>query len=136
MNVPAINVSTANPAGVYGPAGRLARLPQVRAEQFRTPHPFADTLNTVDGRYGAEMPSSIGTGHQDGLFNRVKDFVAEVDHKDKVSADLRRQVMAGDSTNLHQAIIASQEAGVSFSLMVEMRNKVLETYQELMRLQV
>jgi flagellar hook-basal body complex protein FliE len=33
-------------------------------------------------------------------------------------------------------MIAMQEASVSFQLMVEVRNKLLESYQELMKMQV
>jgi len=33
-------------------------------------------------------------------------------------------------------MIAMQEANVSFQLMVEVRNKLLESYQELMRMQI
>jgi flagellar hook-basal body complex protein FliE len=33
-------------------------------------------------------------------------------------------------------MIASEEASISFQLMVEVRNKLLESYQELMRMQV
>jgi flagellar hook-basal body complex protein FliE len=33
-------------------------------------------------------------------------------------------------------MIASQESSVSFTLMVELRNKLVESYQELMRAQV
>jgi flagellar hook-basal body complex protein FliE len=42
----------------------------------------------------------------------------------------------GDNPNLHQSVIAMQEASVSFGLMVEVRNKVVESYQELMRMPV
>jgi flagellar hook-basal body complex protein FliE len=38
--------------------------------------------------------------------------------------------------NLISSVIARQEASVSFSLMVETRNKLVESYQELMRMQV
>jgi flagellar hook-basal body complex protein FliE len=37
---------------------------------------------------------------------------------------------------LHQAVIAMEEASVSFQLMVEVRNKLLDSYQELMRMQI
>jgi flagellar hook-basal body complex protein FliE len=33
-------------------------------------------------------------------------------------------------------MIASQESSVAFTLMVELRNKLVESYQELMRAQV
>jgi flagellar hook-basal body complex protein FliE len=45
-------------------------------------------------------------------------------------------VLAGEGVPLHQAVIAAEEASVSFQLMVEVRNKLLESYQELMRMQV
>ena len=44
--------------------------------------------------------------------------------------------MTGESTNLHQAVIAGQESSVALTLMVELRNKLVESYQELMRAQV
>ena len=37
---------------------------------------------------------------------------------------------------LHQSVIAMQEAGVAFQLMVEVRNKLVDSYQELMRMPV
>ena len=33
-------------------------------------------------------------------------------------------------------MIATEEASISFQMMVEVRNKLLESYQELMRMQV
>jgi len=66
----------------------------------------------------------------------VKDFVLEVDSRQKQAGSLRRSVLSGETNNLHQSMIASQEASVSFTLMLEMRNKMMETYQELMRLQL
>jgi flagellar hook-basal body complex protein FliE len=44
--------------------------------------------------------------------------------------------MAGGNVPLHKAMIAVEEASVSFQLMVEVRNKLLDSYQELMRMQV
>ncbi len=66
----------------------------------------------------------------------MKKFVNDVDGKMKVSADERNKVLSGEATNLHQAMIASQESSVAFTLMVELRNKLVESYQELMRAQV
>ena len=63
-------------------------------------------------------------------------LVATVDAKQATSADLTRKVLLGESDQLHQSVIAMQEAGVAFSMMVEVRNKLVESYQELMRMQV
>jgi flagellar hook-basal body complex protein FliE len=45
-------------------------------------------------------------------------------------------VLSGENVPLHQAMIAMEEASVSFQLMVEVRNKLMESYQELMRMQI
>lgn len=63
-------------------------------------------------------------------------LVATVDAKQAQAQSLTQQVLLGDSDQLHQSVIAMQEAGVAFSLMVEVRNKLIESYQELMRTQV
>jgi flagellar hook-basal body complex protein FliE len=45
-------------------------------------------------------------------------------------------LQSGQTTSLHQAVISMEEANISFQLMVEVRNKLLESYQELMRMQI
>ncbi len=40
-----------------------------------------------------------------------------------------RGMIGGQDVSLHQAMIAMEEASVSFQLMVEVRNKLLESYQ-------
>jgi flagellar hook-basal body complex protein FliE len=62
--------------------------------------------------------------------------VSEVEEKMRISDVERQKVLTGEANNLHQATIAAQEASVAFSLMVEVRNKLVESYQELMRMQV
>lgn len=70
-------------------------------------------------------------GNFEGTLGRL---VAEVANKNVVSRDAVAGLTSG--TPLHQAMIASEEASVAFQLMVEVRNKLLESYQELMRMQV
>jgi flagellar hook-basal body complex protein FliE len=48
----------------------------------------------------------------------------------------RQKVLTGETNNLHQATIAASEAGIAFSLMIEVRNKLVESYQEIIRMQV
>jgi flagellar hook-basal body complex protein FliE len=55
--------------------------------------------------------------------------------KQAQAGDAWQGVLSGQGVPLHQAVIASEEAAVSFQLMVEVRNKLLESYKELMRMQ-
>jgi len=56
----------------------------------------------------------------------------------KVSqADLQvRQLAVGENTNIHQVMISLEKAHLSLELVVQVRNKVLEAYQNMMQMQV
>jgi flagellar hook-basal body complex protein FliE len=86
---------------------------------------------------GIAMPTGDTTATQPGGFGKVfENLVSSVDGKQKEAQALTRDVLLGNNDNLHQSMIAMQEAGVAFQLMVEVRNKVVESYQELMRMPV
>lgn len=72
----------------------------------------------------------------DSFSSVLGQFVQDVNAKQVASADAVNRLQAGGDISLHQAVIAMEEANVSFQLMVEVRNKLLESYQELMRLNV
>ncbi len=68
--------------------------------------------------------------------NVIDRAVSGVEEKRAEAAAVTREVLVGENPNLHQAMLAMQEASLSFSLMVEVRNKVIESYKELMRMSV
>ncbi len=73
---------------------------------------------------------------QAGFSSIFENMVESVDTKQKESAAITKQVLLGQNDQLHQSVIAMQEASVSFSLMIEVRNKLVDSYQELMRVPV
>jgi flagellar hook-basal body complex protein FliE len=81
---------------------------------------------------GVRQAAPAGEGFSDLL----KGITSTVSAKETQANDLTRRVLLGESDQLHQSVIAMQEASVAFSLMVEVRNKLVDSYQELMRLQV
>lgn len=70
-------------------------------------------------------------------FEQVFDrMVSEVNAKQGQAAETVQALLSGRQVQLHEAMVALEEASLSFQLMVEVRNKLLESYQELMRMQV
>jgi flagellar hook-basal body complex protein FliE len=47
-----------------------------------------------------------------------------------------QQLAVGEVQNLHQIMIRLEESRLSFELMLQVRNRVLEAYQEFMKMQV
>lgn len=46
-----------------------------------------------------------------------------------------QDLMTGENKNLHETMIALQKADISFKLMMQIRNKLLEAYREISRMQ-
>ena len=44
--------------------------------------------------------------------------------------------MTGESQDLHTTVIAMQKADLSFQMMMQVRNKIVQAYQEIMRMQM
>jgi flagellar hook-basal body complex protein FliE len=100
-------------------------------------------LRNLDGlpsaaRIAAPPPDGVKLAPpgQQGFGSLLDGLVSTVSGKQAEAADLTKKVLLGDSDQLHQSVIAMQEASVAFSLMVEVRNKLVESYQELMRMQI
>ena len=113
-------ISAAELQGLTGALGSQAPLP-------------ASTLggnSDVARVMGAAGPT--GNSFGDMLGNMVR----EVNNQGAASAGQVNGLLSGQNVPLHQAMVSMEEASVSFQLMVEVRNKLLDSYQELMRMQV
>ena len=97
--------------------------------------PATDLKTLGTGAAGDVNPVSAGSVQ--GPFNSVLgQMVNEVNGKQVAASQAAQGVLSGQNVSLHQAVIAMEEASISFQLMVEVRNKLLDSYQELMRMQV
>ncbi|MCI0542018.1 MAG: flagellar hook-basal body complex protein FliE [Verrucomicrobiales bacterium] len=99
--------------------------------------PFRElgTIGTLDPSTGLQPANK--TSPAPGSFETsLGRMVSEVGGKGAAAGEAVAGLMSGQGVSLHQAMIAMEEASVSFQLMVEVRNKLLESYQELMRMQV
>ena len=72
-----------------------------------------------------------------GSFRKMlQTSIAEVNQLQKAADTSIEQLVAGRSRNLHETMIAMEKADISFRLMMEVRNKIIEAYNEVMRMQV
>ena len=120
---------------------RIGAIPD--AKMMKTPE--LPSLDELAGKTAAGKAASLGgvdgaSGAGGVLRAEFTSFldkaVGEVEGKMRVAEAERQKVLTGDTNNLHQATIAASEAGIAFSLMIEVRNKLVESYQEIIRMQV
>jgi len=91
-------------------------------------------LSPIAPKIGA---SGTPAGVQPASFSSVfEKMIGAVDAKQSEAQAVTRQVLLGQNDQLHTSVIAMQESGVAFQLMIEVRNKLVDSYQELMRMPV
>lgn len=66
--------------------------------------------------------------------NSMREALHAVDDKDRMAADRMAEVDSGRSDDLVGAMLASQEASLSFSMLLQVRNKVMGAVEDLIKL--
>ena len=62
--------------------------------------------------------------------------VAQVNRMQLESAKSGQELSMGTADSLHKVVLEAEEASLSMQMVVSLRNKALDAYQEVMRMQV
>jgi flagellar hook-basal body complex protein FliE len=81
--------------------------------------PTTPSSSETEGGFGATLKNAI---------NQVNDLSDNSDQK--VS-----ELMQGDRQDVHNVMIAVEKADIAFQLMMQVRNKIVNAYQEVSKLQ-
>ena len=80
----------------------------------------------------AAKPEVGGENFKDTLSK----FVQSVNDLQSKAADAETSFLKGEITDVHQVMIAVEEASVAFELLMEIRNKLLDSYQQVVRMSI
>ena len=84
----------------------------------------------------AESTAAASAGGPD-FAQVLKNSIDKVNETQQSATQMAEQMVAGDtSKNLHEVMIALQTASVSFQEMVQVRNKLVSAYKDVMNIQV
>lgn len=72
------------------------------------------------GSFAAELANAVG---------RVEKSLQQSDA-------ITKTMLQGESVDLHQVALRAQEAQLQFEMFLQVRNKLIQGYQEMMRMQV
>lgn len=82
---------------------------------------------------GSKKPA----GEQQADFGEVfRSAVQSVEEFQKTAGQQVEQFLRGENQDLHTAILATQRAELAFEMFQQVRNKVVQAYQEVMRMQL
>ncbi len=76
-------------------------------------------------------------GNPDPLSDFKKALSQSIEALNRLSDEAEQKVqgMVLGETDIHEAMIAMEKAGISLKLMIQVRNKVIAAYEEIMRMQ-
>lgn len=66
----------------------------------------------------------------------LKESIGEINRLQNEAEKAAKDLALGKAENIHDVMISMEKASVSFRLMMQVRNKIIEAYQEVMRMQV
>ncbi len=84
------------------------------------------------GGGGAPAAGATATGFGEMFVHELQ----AVDSRIKVAEHAAQQLAVGQGENLHTVMIQMEEAKLSLQLLAQVRNRLLDAYQEVMRMQV
>ena len=106
------------------PAYSAGLLPQIEQLPVSTDTPMPSVLPAATPTDGDSFSSLLGK------------LVSDVNVQQHTADQSVNALQSGANVPLHQAVISMEEANVSFQLMAEVHNRLLESYQEIMRMTV
>lgn len=66
----------------------------------------------------------------------LNNAIARLEDDQKQLDELNNRFLAGDLQSIEQMLIAGEKASINLELTIQIRNKVIEAYQEIMRTQI
>jgi len=89
------------------------------------------------GPFNATLAQEVNRTSNGKVFNEViEQFIGDVNQK-QLNADASIQALVtGKTDNVQEVMLALSQADLSFRMFMEVRNRVIDAYQEVMRTQL
>jgi len=82
------------------------------------------------------LPATVRTRPSGGFAETLRGFLQEVNALQLRAGDLTEAFARGEVRDLHEVVLAQQEAAASLRLLLQMRDRIVAAYQEIMRMPV
>lgn len=84
----------------------------------------------------APRAKNVDEVSQNGFRNAITDSLEKINNLQHQADELTRALLAGENLEIHQVMLATQKAALAMELTIQVRNKAIEAYQEIMRMQI
>lgn len=93
-------------------------------------------INPIQSKVSTPETNTSSKTEGPSFRDMLQKAISDVSELQEVKGEKINQLATGEIQDLHQVMIAMEEAGIAFQFTMEIRNKIIEAYQEIMRMQV
>lgn len=97
--------------------------------------PLSSSLSPIAEPIPFRPPASEGLGGVE-FQGALREAIASINDVQQGAGQAVEALATDQSQNIHQAMIALQQADISFQLMMQIRNKLVTAYEEIQRMQI
>ncbi|ASB53089.1 MULTISPECIES: flagellar hook-basal body complex protein FliE [Bacillus] len=101
-----------------------------------TPFQLQQTQNTQNVTNQLNQTQKTDSSNQTNFSELLKNSIDSLNESQVKSDQITNELAAGKDVNLDEVMIAAQKANISLTAATEFRNKAVEAYQEIMRMQM
>ena len=83
---------------------------------------------------GMQKPKIVSDNDGDDFGDFLSNALDSVNSLQAEAGEAQDAMVRGEAAELHQVMIAAEKAGISFDLLLEVRKKLLEAYQDIIRM--
>jgi flagellar hook-basal body complex protein FliE len=96
-----------------------------------------DPVSAISSISGLEPLRPVAQAGKSGEFqNLLQGTIEKLEATSNDAADAVQKFLTGENEELHTTVLAAQKAEIAFDLGLQVRNKVVSAYQEIMRMQM
>lgn len=99
-------------------------------------NPFNLTTQPIQVQQKTNVLNTNSNTSKPSFADALKKSIEQINQSQIESDKMTEALATGKNVELHDVMISAQKASVTMSLAVEVRNKAIEAYQEMMRMQV
>ncbi len=82
------------------------------------------------------QPAKLGGSSTESFQKMLSDAVGSLNKMEAEADSSTAKLAAGEPVELHEVLLATERASLAFQLAMQVRNKIIDAYQEVMRMQV
>ena len=94
------------------------------------------SINSLQNLSQANAANAVSSPSATSFSSMLNEAMTTISSTESTASNESMALLTGDSANIHNVVLAAEKAEVALQLTLQIRNKVLDAYSEIMRMQI